>query len=373
MAITTIGAPLSGIRGTVGGITFSANKAGTYAKLWAPPSNPKTPNQSAQRGLVSQQPLQWSNMSDLQRDDWDVFAALVAQKLQNSLGQDYYACGYNWYTKCNVRVLRHGGAQFDTSPTIARPAAPTITELRICPTGTEVDECTCGVASSDSERPADLSARAFDDNLATYWRTIDLVLAAWLRYDFCAPVNIKRYRIHPLVLHLIKAPKDWTFEVYTGGAWVPIHTVTGESYATWKWYDYACPNPYTETDYRINITANQGDPGSTIIAEMEMYLDDVGHSCIMYPEDEFDLATQHALVLFIAMSNTTTRTVQYPGFYEIVATIAPGRHHTEFQAALEAVFGTILLDRKWFSRAHLQTSEGIRGPLAATNVLTLGS
>jgi len=373
MAIIKIGAPLSGVRGTIGGVTYSANKAGPYAKTWTPPSNPKTVNQSLQRGFVSRQPLNWAGMSDALREDWDDWAALAAQELENSLGEAYYASGFNWFTKLNVRVIRHGGSAFTAVPVIPRPAAPDITELRICPTGSEVDHCTCGVATSDSERAGNEASKAFDDSLASYWRTVELTLAAYLRYDFCDAVNIKRYRIYPLAGHTAKAPMDWTFEVYTGAAWVPIHTVTGESYASAQWYDYACPNPYTETDYRLNITANQGDAGSTLIVEMEMYLDDVGHSCIMYPEDEFDPAVQMALVLFISMSNSTARRVQYPGFYEIVADIAPGRHHYEFQDALEAVFGTILDERKWFSRAHIQTSEGVRSPATVTNVLTLGS
>ena len=373
MAITTIGAPLSGIRGTIGGITFSANKSGTYAKLWAPPSNPNSPPQSIQRGYIARQPQNWAGMAPALRADWDTFAALPAQELTNSLGQAYYATGCNWFTKCNVRVLRHGGAAFTAVPVVPRPAAPTITELRICPTGTESDQCICGVASSSSERPGNLSANAFNDNLASYWRTIETVTAAWIRYDHCDPVNIKRYRIYPLAGHLTKAPKDWTFQVFTGGNWEIIHTVSGESYASAHWYEYACPNPYTETRYLLDITANQGDPGSLLACEIEMYLADVGYSVIIYPEDEFNPTPQLALVLFISMSNSTARTVQYPGYYLVVSDIAPGRSHYEFQAALEEVFGSILLNRQWFSRAHAQTSEGIRSPMTASNVLTLGT
>ena len=49
MAIIKVGAPLAGIRGTLGGITYSENGSGTYAKQWSRPSNPGTPHQYKER------------------------------------------------------------------------------------------------------------------------------------------------------------------------------------------------------------------------------------------------------------------------------------------------------------------------------------
>ena len=373
MAITTIGAPLSGIRGTIGGITFSANKSGTYAKLWAPPSNPNSPPQSVQRGFIARQPQNWSAMAPALRADWDTFAALPAQELTNSLGEAYYATGCNWFTKCNVRVLRHGGAAFTAVPVVARPAAPTITELRICPSGTESDECVCGTPSASTFEPGFPAANAFDDNLGSWWAAVQFTTTGYLRYYFCDPVNIKRYRIYGYGTTPAMNPQAWTLEVWTGGAWVPIDTVTAQSWGAAAWHDFACVNPYTETNYQLLITANQGHADWLVVVEMEMYLADVGYSVIIYPEDEFNPTPQLALVLFISMTNSTARTVQYPGYYLVVSDILPGRSHYQFQAALEEVFGSILPDRQWFSRAHAQTSEGIRSPMTAANVLTLGS
>jgi hypothetical protein len=46
MAIVSFGAPITGMRGSIGGITYSGNKSGAYAKIWAKSANVRTPKQS---------------------------------------------------------------------------------------------------------------------------------------------------------------------------------------------------------------------------------------------------------------------------------------------------------------------------------------
>ena len=86
MAIALIGAPLAGVRGTLGGITFSANKGGPYIKLWAKPPNPRTSRQTIERGFLGRMPELWRALTGVQQTAWDTFAALGAQDLTNSLG-----------------------------------------------------------------------------------------------------------------------------------------------------------------------------------------------------------------------------------------------------------------------------------------------
>lgn len=129
MAIIALGVTVVGIRGTIGGIIFSANKATPYAKAWARGSNPKTLRQSTQRGLLATMPALWRDLTDAERVLWDVFAALPAQDLINSLGETYSISGFGWFNKINIRLLVMGRATRTAVPSQARPSAPSITDI----------------------------------------------------------------------------------------------------------------------------------------------------------------------------------------------------------------------------------------------------
>jgi len=127
MAIVKLGATVVGIRGTVGGITYSANGAGPYCKLWARGANPRSEKQGAVRGRLGQMPELWRSISQSQKDDWNDYAAEPEQELTNSLGEGYYTTGYAWFCSCNTTLLSMGQSAIEDAPTIAAPAAPSIT------------------------------------------------------------------------------------------------------------------------------------------------------------------------------------------------------------------------------------------------------
>lgn len=129
MAIIKLGELVTGIRGSVGGIVFSANGSSSYAKVWAMPSNPRSQLQSAIRTIQSNCRGLWLDLTDQQRTDWNTFAADPDQALQNSLGEEYFASGWNWFVKSNSRLMHIGTAPIADAPVIARPAAPTIDAL----------------------------------------------------------------------------------------------------------------------------------------------------------------------------------------------------------------------------------------------------
>lgn len=371
MAIIKVGAPLAGIRGTLGGITYSENGSGTYAKQWSRPSNPRTSHQTAERGFLARMPSLWSALSDAQRADWRSFASDPAQEKTNPLGETYYASGYNWFCQCSVSLLRVGRVTLKPAPTQAQPAPPTIDDFRVCVAGSDDDLCVGGVASASTTEGANVPARAFDDNLGLFWSTQVGNTTGWLQYDLTDVKNIKRYRIYPRQAELTAAPKDWTFEVWTGGAWETIHTVTGVVMVAATWYEFFCPNPYTETDYRINVTLNNGHANVLQIAEVEMMTADEGQSVIIYPEDDFSNAPTYDLVLHVSMGNSIGMGVQYPGFYEILAKQGPGRWHATFQAELELAFGTTMMERSWYARLYRQTQEGYRSAAQAARTVTI--
>lgn len=131
MAILKLGVLVTGIRGTVGGTIFSANKAGPFARSWSKGADPHTENQTTVRARLSSHGAKWQDLAQGDRDDWDTYAAAAPQELTNSLGEAYYVTGFNWYCTINNHLLIAGDARRDTYPTNARPAAPTINDFTV--------------------------------------------------------------------------------------------------------------------------------------------------------------------------------------------------------------------------------------------------
>ena len=375
MAIVKIGAPLAGIRGTLGGITYSENGASVYAKQWSKPSNPRTPKQTRERSYLSSIPALWAALTDVQRAAWRTFAADPAQELTNSLGETYYASGYNWFTKCNVRLLRLSLSTISAVPTQARPAAPVVTEFRVCETGTESNLCTGGTASASSFTVGYPPAEAFDGILtgSNTWITAAGQTTGWLEYDLSVAANVKHYRIWAGTTPSGRHPKDWTFEVYTSGAWQVIHTVTNCVFIASEWMDFYIVNPYAETKYRMNISANNGDGTYLQINELEFYAGDVGASVIIYPEDEFDASPDYDLVSHVAQGLSPALLEQYPGYYEVAVNSAPNRWAQPIQDALEDIFGVIQMSRSWHLDFYRQTIEGLRSARQTARTITIGA
>lgn len=129
MALVKFGVTVVGVRGTVGGGTFSANKAGPYLKSWARSSNPRSELQTDHRNILGKWATLWQSITAAQRTAWDVYAADVLQELTNSLGEPYYASGFNWYVKMNTALEEAGGGPISAAPVLAIPAAPTVTSF----------------------------------------------------------------------------------------------------------------------------------------------------------------------------------------------------------------------------------------------------
>lgn len=127
MAIIKYGITVVGARGTAGGLTFSANKAGPYFKTWAKSSNPRAVLQTAQRNKLADFASNWATLTIAQQLDWDDYADDPAQELVNSLGENYFISGFNWYVRINLHLQANGDAQRVDAPTTARPVAPQIT------------------------------------------------------------------------------------------------------------------------------------------------------------------------------------------------------------------------------------------------------
>ena len=135
MAIVKFGPTVVGARGTIAGTIFTANKAGPYARGWSKGANPKSPLQSDQRTRFASLASAWRGLTTAQRDDWIDYADDPPQELTNSLGETYFASGFNWYVRINDHLEAAGAARRDDAPTLTRPLAPIISNLNIFITG----------------------------------------------------------------------------------------------------------------------------------------------------------------------------------------------------------------------------------------------
>ncbi len=126
MAIIKFGPMVVGARGTLAGSTFSANATGPYVKGWSRGANPQSALQSAQRGTFSSYGGKWRDLTQAERDDWIDYADDAPQELTNSLGETYFASGFNWYVRINTHLVAASATERDDAPTLTRPAAPVI-------------------------------------------------------------------------------------------------------------------------------------------------------------------------------------------------------------------------------------------------------
>lgn len=152
MAIIKLGTIVVGIRGTLGGITYSANKSGNYAKAWVYPRRPSNPKQTDAQNQMTRLPDAWRNLSAAQRTAWDTFAAAPAQQLTNTLGVNYFISGFQWFMKINLWAFAIGFTLRANAPTVAKPAAPALTAATIStgPTACNITYAGTPFGTSDS-------------------------------------------------------------------------------------------------------------------------------------------------------------------------------------------------------------------------------
>jgi hypothetical protein len=122
MAIIKFGGGIAGIRGTIAGTTFTANKSGAYAKSWSKGPNPNSTTQSAQRYNLTNMSKSWAAVPEADKADWDTWASDPAQELINALGDPYYLSGFQWYVKCNTWLKTANRNPITTYPSSAWPA-----------------------------------------------------------------------------------------------------------------------------------------------------------------------------------------------------------------------------------------------------------
>jgi len=123
MAIITMGAVITAVRGSVGGVVFSANKAGPHAKIGYRSTNPKTGVQRLTRARASIAGRNWTALTSGQRTGWNALSAAPPEVLYNSLGKITVISGFQWFAKITCRQYAIGATISTTAPAGSAPAA----------------------------------------------------------------------------------------------------------------------------------------------------------------------------------------------------------------------------------------------------------
>lgn len=118
MAILSFGDVITGARGTVGGVTYSRNGAGAYAKAWSRGPVVKNALTQGQRLLVNSMGANWRALTDAQREAWRVLADGPIEVFYNAFGQEIRLSGWQLFCALVLRQLTVGETP-DYAPRVA--------------------------------------------------------------------------------------------------------------------------------------------------------------------------------------------------------------------------------------------------------------
>jgi hypothetical protein len=109
-------------RGKLGGVVFSRNAAGAYARTKVNPVQPRSPSQIEVRAAVTYLAQYWRDtMTPTLRAAWEMFASTTP--LPNRLGVRKPRSGITAFLRANTFRQRHGIALLTAAPPIGGEAA----------------------------------------------------------------------------------------------------------------------------------------------------------------------------------------------------------------------------------------------------------
>lgn len=333
MAILKFGTLIVAARGTLGGATLSANKAGPYAKTWGKGSNPRTQIQSAHRSSLVRWAIAWRTITQSQRTAWDVYAALPAQDLTNSLGELYSISGFGWYVRINMNLEQATAPARPDPPTLLEPAAPILqtfhlktdaaaTETRMIldasspnvldpivlkatlffsqgisaglahpvhmttelPTNS-APVFAAGTADASTENAGNPATNMTDGDINTDWLTPFQIVTGWARITLPQAEEIIEYRWYQTVIGpTLLSPEDWTFEYWDGGGWITVDTQIDPPFPQDVYQVFPVPFGNTSTQWRMDITKNRSAQPFLGMAEFDLFKAPSGTRQILFQE-----------------------------------------------------------------------------------------
>lgn len=101
-------------RGKVEGIIYNTWRGMNTVKTFKSPAQPRTKLQLLHRAYCVQMARAWGELSDLQRAGWNDYADNHPDI--DWTGSPKRLSGFNWYVRCNTRILRLAGTPIDDPP-----------------------------------------------------------------------------------------------------------------------------------------------------------------------------------------------------------------------------------------------------------------
>jgi hypothetical protein len=178
MAVIQFGPTVTGIRGTIGGVTFSANRTANYAKQWSRPPYSKSLKQLTTRGSLASNASMWAALDAGDKTDWNTFADTPNELDYDAWGAQRFLSGFQWFARAQQR--RSTLSLANPGPVPSGAAATAITGLTIAlQTGVGG---TSTVTYDDDQFPADSALILYltfkpGQGAADAWRNWKLILA----------------------------------------------------------------------------------------------------------------------------------------------------------------------------------------------------
>lgn len=118
--------------------------------------------------------------------------------------------------------------------------------------------------------------RVFDASLGSMWISAVTQTPAWIAYEFSdGPKKLNKYALHYANGSITtRAPKNWTFEGWSGSAWVVLDTRTNQTgWAGNERREFTLATPATYAKFRLNVTDdNDSRTGVEVISLGRMEL-----------------------------------------------------------------------------------------------------
>lgn len=117
--------PIHGsMRGRIGGNVYSHNRGGDYVRLGTAPVNPNSGRQQQSRTILGDLAQAWETvLTPAERATWNTYAQ--NHPVENSLGQEIFLTGLNWYVKINARLIDASDTPLASAPVGGGPGGLT--------------------------------------------------------------------------------------------------------------------------------------------------------------------------------------------------------------------------------------------------------
>lgn len=132
------------------------------------------------------------------------------------------------------------------------------------------------VTSNGDGTMAPFAYQVFDGVTPGSWRPNlagPKLLPTWVQIQLPRPIKALKYNLNSGLSGGARAPLNWTLQGANGdGIFTTIDTRTGESgwSSSGETRSYIIDSPGNYTQYRLNITANNGDSDFAMIGELEL-------------------------------------------------------------------------------------------------------